>query len=339
MKIETDFPLKNLNTFQIEASAARYVRFDTQGEIAHYLAGRSLDKNRHLVLGMGSNLLFAADFDGTILHPVLTGIEVLEKTDEHVLVRAKAGENWDDLVAFAVAQGLGGIENLSLIPGSVGASVVQNIGAYGIEVRDSVARIETIKISNGHKTTISPKDCGFDYRYSHFKGKWNGRYIITAVVFKLLRKPVFMTEYPGVKAALADIGSLTLKTLRAAIIALRQSRLPDPAVLGNAGSFFKNPIVDASVLKHMLRKFSDMPHYPQGNNHHKLAAGWLIDQCGWKGKKVGRAAVHERQALVLVNTGGASGREIFDLSEKIRRSVFSRFAIQLDREVIVVGLR
>lgn len=337
MKIETDFPLKRLTTFQVEAAAAQYVRFDAEDEIVDYLANRP-DKSRpHLVLGMGSNLLFTADFDGVILHPVLQGIKVVGKADGHVLVRAMGGENWDDLVAFAVGEGLGGIENLSLIPGSVGASVVQNIGAYGVEVKTVVESIEAIAMDDGQKVTISPGACDFDYRFSHFKGRWKGRYIITAVVFKLLRQPAFVIGYPGVKAAVAEIGPLSLETVRNAIITLRQNRLPDPAVLGNGGSFFKNPIVDDTVLETLLENFPDMPHYPRNNNRYKLAAGWLIEQCGWKGRAVGQAAVHDRQALVLVNLGGATGREIFELSERIRQSIHKKFDIELAREVIVVG--
>lgn len=337
MKIETDFPLKNLNTFQVDASAAKYIRFDTENEVVAYLSQKPFTENRYLVLGMGSNLLFVDDFEGVVLHPVLTGIEVVQKTDDYALVRAMAGENWDNLVGFAVQEGLGGIENLSFIPGSVGASVVQNLGAYGVEVKKVVERIEAIEIANGRKATILPQDCGFGYRFSHFKGKWKNRYIITAVWFKLTPKPTFVMDYPGVAAAVESIGALSLTTMRQAIINLRKSKLPDPAVLGNAGSFFKNPIVAENTLKSLLKAFPEMPHYPQRGNRHKLSAGWLIEQCGLKGKTIGKAAVYDRQALVLVNRGGASGREIFELSEQIRKSVLNRFQIQLAREVIIVG--
>ena len=289
-----------------------------------------------MILGGGSNLLFVDNYNGIILHPLLKGIEVIKKGPDHVLVRAMAGENWDDLVSFAVANGWGGVENLSLIPGSVGASAVQNIGAYGVEVNTLIDSIEAISISEQKKVTIDPKDCGFAYRFSHFKGGWKGRFIITAVVFKLLRKHDYVTHYSGVKEAVEQIGRLNLENLRKAIIGIRQNKLPDPAEIGNAGSFFKNPVVSETVVKDLLKSFPDLPSYHQGENQFKLAAGWMIEKCGWKGKTVGQAAVHNKQALVLVNPGNATGREIFELSEQIKKSVIETFGIELKRDVLVV---
>ena len=239
-------------------------------------------------------------------------------------------------MAFAVARGWGGIENLSLIPGHVGASVIQNIGAYGVEVRESVDTVEAISLDDGRRMTFSPEDCGFGYRFSRFKGDWRGRFIITAVVYRLLRRPGFVVHYPGVRAAVEGIGPLNLGNLRRAIIGIRESKLPDPAKIANAGSFFKNPVVSGTVLESLRKTFPDLPCYPQGGNRFKLPSGWLIERCGWKGRAVGNAAVHRDHALVLVNLGGARGREIYDLSERIRQSVMERFGVALEREVVVV---
>ncbi len=336
MQIHKNYSLKNLTTFQVEAFADQYIRFDRMDEIFGYLSDRPLENHRHLILGGGSNLLFVENFEGIILHPLLKGIEVIKERADHALVKAMAGENWDDLVEFTVARGYGGIENLSLIPGSVGASAMQNIGAYGVEVKSAIDSIEAISSSEQKKVTFDPNNCGFDYRFSHFKGDWKGQFIITAVVFKLLRKPDYVTHYSGVQETVDKIGPLNLENLRKAIIKIRQSKLPDPAEIGNAGSFFKNPVVSDTVLNDLLKSHPDMPSYLQGDNQFKLAAGWMIEKCGWKGKTIGRAAVHDKQALVLVNPGSATGREIFELSEQIKNSVIETFGIELKREVLVV---
>jgi UDP-N-acetylmuramate dehydrogenase len=337
MDIRKNHPLAPLTTFKVQASAETYIRFAAEDEILDFLACQPLANRRWMVLGGGSNLLFVEDFDGVLLHPALQGTAVLQARHGHVLVKAMAGEKWDDLVALAVANGWGGVENLSHIPGSVGASAVQNIGAYGVEVKDVIERIEAISIPERRMVTIRPQDCGFAYRYSHFKGPWQGRFLITAVVFRLCRQPALVTHYPGVLQAVEQIGALNLKNLRKAIVAIRQGKLPDPARLGNAGSFFKNPVVSQTLLDGLLHDFPDLPRYPQGAKGQKLAAAWLIEKCGWKGRAVGQAAVHDRQALVLVNRGGATGREIFDLSEAVRRSVYQKFGVELEREVLVVG--
>ncbi|MGD9311006.1 MAG: UDP-N-acetylmuramate dehydrogenase [Desulfosarcina sp.] len=337
MECQTDFSLKALNTFNIEAAAARYVRFDEEQEIAEYLDRCFPSEQRCLIVGGGSNLLFVADFDGSILHPMLKGIHVVETDRRFICVKAMAGENWDDLVAHAVANGWGGIENLSLIPGSVGASAVQNIGAYGVAVEAVIDRVEAICMQNGQPVTFGPQACGFDYRFSHFKGSWAGRYLITAVVFRLRRQPQFVLTYPGVREAVDKLGPVGLATIRQAIINIREAKLPDPAQIGNAGSFFKNPVVNAADLDRLLKRFNDLPYYCQGGERFKLPAGWMIERCGWKGRRIGRAAVHDRQALVLVNLGGATGREILELSEKVQSTVFDTFGIALEREVMVIS--
>ncbi|WP_319521830.1 UDP-N-acetylmuramate dehydrogenase [uncultured Desulfosarcina sp.] len=336
MESRSDFSLKALNTFNVEAVARRYVRFDEEKEIFEFLGRQSLEEERLLVLGGGSNLLFVDDFDGTVLHPVLKGIDVLDADKRHIRVRVMAGENWDELAARAVASGWGGIENLSLIPGSVGASAVQNIGAYGVEAKDVIDSVEAIDIHSREKIVLPAEACGFGYRNSLFKGRWAGRHIITAVVFKLCRQPRFVLDYPGVREQVDALGTVTLDTLRQAIIAIRQAKLPDPADLGNAGSFFKNPVVELEPMHRLQARFADMPHYPQPDGRFKLSAGWMIDRCGWKGRRIGRAGVHDRQALVLVNRGGATGREILELSERVRRSVRETFGVNLEREVKVV---
>ena len=336
MEMRTDFSLSAYNTFHVEAAATRYVRFDSDDEIVDFLSRNALDGHRCLVLGAGSNLLFVDDFDGIVLHPLLKGIDVIEADRRHIWIRAMAGENWDDLVAYAVSNGWAGIENLSLIPGSVGASAVQNIGAYGVEAKDVISSVEAVSLESGRQVTFSAGDCGFGYRLSNFKVRWAGRYIITAVVFKLNRLPRFVLDYPGVKAAVEDLGSINLKTIRQAVISIRQSKLPDPVEVGNAGSFFKNPVIDGNTLSRLLKLYPDLPHYSQGGDQFKLAAAWLIERCGWKGRRVGKAAVHHQQALVLVNLGGATGREIQELSEQVSGAVHERFGIELEREVLIV---
>ena len=336
MEHKDRYSLRNLNTFGIDVIAEHYVRFDTEKEIADFLDRHPLGEGRYLILGGGSNLLFTGDFQGTVLHPELKGISIVEESDSHLAVKAMAGEKWDDLVAFAVDKGWGGIENLSYIPGSVGASAVQNIGAYGVEVQSVIQRVEAIEVASGKRAVFSGPECDFGYRTSRFKGDGYDRFIITAVIFLLSKNPRFVLDYPGVLKKVQALGDPCLKTIRKAIIDIRKQKLPDPSILGNAGSFFKNPIVDKEKMERLLKYDPNLPHYPQSDGRFKLAAGWLIDRCGWKGKQVGRAAVHDRQALVLVNRGEATGLEILSLSEQIRQSVEKTYGILLEREVRVV---
>lgn len=337
MERHADYSLKQLNTFQIEAKAKRYVRFDRVDEITAFCASEKLSETPCLILGGGSNLLFVGNVSATVLHPVLKGIEVLDRDPAHVRVRVMAGEVWDDWVAFAVAKEWSGLENLSLIPGSVGASAIQNIGAYGVEVKRVIERVEALCLPEGEPVSFTADECGFGYRDSHFKSRWPGRHLITAIVFRLSLRPRFELSYGGVRQELKRIGPPSPTHLRQAVINLRRSKLPDPKELGNAGSFFKNPIVSADALEVLMKDHPDLPHYPEGDNRFKLAAGWLIDQCGWKGKALGEAAVHDRQALVLVNRGRARGEEILRLSRQIAQSVEARFGLALEREVRVVG--
>lgn len=337
MEQRTRFSLKTFNTFGVDALAAHYVRFDAEAEIRDYMGHCSPDPGACLILGGGSNLLFTGDIDGTVLHPAFKGIDVLDTSGGQVTVRAMAGETWDDLVAASVENGWGGVENLSAIPGSVGACAVQNIGAYGVEVGTRIDHVRAIDLATGETVALPADACGFGYRSSRFKGRWAGRFLITAVVFQLSRRPRFMLDYPGVREAVAALGAVNLRTVRQAIIDIRRRKLPDPAVTGNAGSFFKNPVVGAGVLARLRARHPDLPHYPQADGRFKLAAGWLIDRCGWKGRHLGSAGVHDRQALVLVNRGRATGREILALAGKIHDSVEAAFGIDLEREVTVVG--
>jgi len=337
MEIQRNISLKPFTTFQVDAAAEAYIRFDAVDEIMGFLKDGALKGWRRMVLGGGSNLLFLKDFDGMILHPAMKGISVVREDADCVLVSACAGEAWDDLVAFVVANGWGGVENLSCIPGHVGASVVQNIGAYGVEVKDAVAAVEAISLDDRRRVIFCPGDCGFGYRFSRFKGEWRDRFIITAVVFRLSRRPDCVLHYPGVREAVACMGAVTPANIREAVIGIRKSKLPDPAVIPNAGSFFKNPVVSDQMIEGLRHRFPDIPCYSHDGGGFKLPAGWLIERCGWKGRTFGKASVHGDHALVLVNPGGASGREIYDLSERIQASVAERFGVTLEREVIVVG--
>lgn len=336
MRIETNHSLKSLTTFQVDARAKEYACFTSGAQILDFLKHRNIHENKSLILGGGSNLLFVGDYDGIVLHPMLRGVTILKKDGSDILVRAMAGENWDDFVALTVARGWGGLENLSFIPGYVGACPVQNIGAYGVEAETIIESVEAISVSDQRIVQLPAKACGFKYRYSHFKGRWKNQYIVISVVFRLSCNPRFVTHYPDLLDTIGDPGRINPKTIRDAVIQLRKSKLPDPAKLGNAGSFFKNPVVTASEFENLIKYFPALPHYPQGDHGFKLPAGWLIDQCGWKGKALGKAAVHNRQALVLVNTGGATGEEILELSRRIQASVRERFAIDLEREVQII---
>ena len=336
MKVSNNHSLKSSNTFGVEAHAACYVLCEEESDIVRFCRQPPLRDGPLLILGGGSNLLFIDDVDGVVVQPNVKGVHLVKKDRETVLVRAMAGENWDDFVAHTVNRGWGGVENLSFIPGSVGASVVQNIGAYGVEVKSVVHSIQAVCLGDGTRVTLPPDRCGFGYRASNFKAAWAGRYIISAVTFRLSRQPAYVLDYPGVQRAVDAVGEVDLKSVRQAIIGIRQQKLPDPKVIGNAGSFFKNPVVDPTVLNALRNRYPDLPCYPHRGNRFKLAAGWMIDQCGFKGKRLGRAAVHDRQALVLVNRGGATGREVLALSEQVRQAVYERFGISLEREVQVV---
>lgn len=331
--------LQPYNTFGIAAKAEALARFTTADELRGVLAAPELSAMPRLVLGGGSNILFTRDFDGLVLLNEVPGIEVVREDADHVNVKAGAGVVWHDLVLHAVAQGWGGIENLSLIPGKVGAAPMQNIGAYGVELKDAFVSLEALRISDGEVITFSLSECAFGYRESFFKREGKDRFIILSVTFRLTKRAHrIRTDYGNIRDELArkNITQPSIKDVSDAVIAIRSSKLPDPAVLGNAGSFFKNPVVVAAIAERIKAAHPEAPVYPAGDGRSKLAAGWLIEQCGWKGKRLGPCGVHERQALVLVNHGGATGAEIWDLSDQLLRSVRERFGVELEREVNVV---
>ncbi|PKP35993.1 MAG: UDP-N-acetylenolpyruvoylglucosamine reductase, partial [Bacteroidetes bacterium HGW-Bacteroidetes-15] len=291
---------------------------------------------RLFILGGGSNILFTSHFDGAIIHPAIDGIEVVSEDDLSVVIKVGAGVEWDSLVEHVVNKGLGGLENLSLIPGNVGASPIQNIGAYGVEVKDCIEKVEGIYISSLKPFALSKDECNFGYRDSIFKNDLKGKVVVTHVTYKLSKNPVLITHYGNLDSELEKLGGKTLATVRQAVINVRNSKLPDPAVLGNAGSFFKNPMVDISVVEELQKDYEKVPFYPVSESYVKLPAGWLIEQCGWKGKKYGNVGVHKDQALVIVNYGGANGKEVIDLAHKVRHSVMEKFNVSLEMEVNVV---
>jgi len=336
--IYRNFSLKSYNTFGLEIMADIFISTESEEEAAHLIRSGEMISGPKMVLGGGSNLLFISDFHGIILHPAIGGINIEEETNDHVIVSAGAGLIWDSLVEWTVSQKLGGLENLSLIPGTAGAAPVQNIGAYGREVSETITKVRGINIYDGTLNEFSNNDCMFGYRDSIFKRELKSKYLITKVTFRLSKEPEFRLDYGSLRQETEKQGEITLRTIRDAVIKLRRSKLPDPGTLGNAGSFFKNPVVSSEKGDEFKRKYPSIPFYDNQDGGTKLAAGWLIEQCGWKGKRTGDAGVHEKQALVLVNYGKATGIEIYELSEKIRKSVCDKFGVELEREVEVLGL-
>ena len=331
MKDFVNYSLLNHNTFGMDVKAKRYVEYDSEDELVQLLSSL---QGKVLHIGGGSNLLFCGDFDGTILHSAIKGIEVVEDVegDDEVLVRVGAGEVWDDFVAWAVAEGYGGVENLSLIPGEVGASAVQNIGAYGVEAKGVIAMVEAVDMASGEKRLFANAECGYAYRQSIFKQELKGKYAITYVIYRLQKQPKLKLEYGNILAALEDKAQVTVADVRRAIIDIRNAKLPDPKVVGNAGSFFMNPVVSREKFLSIQKDYPTMPFYDVDGGV-KIPAGWLIEQCGWKGKSLGRAGVHDKQALVLVNRGGASSEEIVTLCNTICKDVHERFGIDIHPEV------
>lgn len=326
--------LRDRNSFGVEQQAARLVEFDTPDDLRTLFAAGVPD--RWMVLSGGNNVLFTQDYDGLIVTPAARGIKCLSDEGDTVRIRVEAGVEWDDLVEWTVAHDLWGVENLSLIPGKAGAAPVQNIGAYGCEAADTIRRVEMFCVENGSMLTLDAAHCGFGYRESVFKHTLKGRVIITAVEFELSRTPRPRLAYGDVEREVEARGGASLRNIREAICAIRRSKLPDPAVLGNAGSFFKNPVVEAPVAAALLERYPAMPHYPAPDGRVKLAAGWLIDQAGLKGWREGNVGVHERQALVLVNYGGATGGEVIAFARRVQQRVLDRFGIAIDTEVNIL---
>jgi len=327
------------NTFGITAKARHFARFSSAAELIDQLKTAEVLRGPMMVIGGGSNLLFTRDFPGVILKNEIGGIHTIEENDKSVLIQAGAGEVWHQLVLYTIGVNAGGIENLSLIPGSVGAAPMQNIGAYGVEIKDVFQELSALEIATGKIRTFSAAECRFGYRESIFKNELKGQYIILDVTLKLSRSPEVNTSYGAIEQQLKAMGITNpgIRDVSDAVISIRRSKLPDPAIIGNAGSFFKNPLVPKSQFDTLRTKYRDVVGYPAGEHSIKLAAGWLIEKAGWKGKTLGNFGVHKDQALVLVNYGGAQGNQIYELSEQIVQSVRQKFDVELEREVNLVG--
>ena len=330
-----DHPLRDLNSFHVEERADRIIEFDSKQDLHQIFAEGATPENWY-TLGGGNNILFTQRFAGTLLKPVGKGIKIKAQIDDSVIVEAEAGVEWDDLVAWSVERDLWGMENLSLIPGTVGAAPVQNIGAYGAEAKDVIERVHFFDVEDRKHHTLGCAECRFAYRESIFKHELKGRAIITSVEFRLSKSSQPSLGYGDLAKEGELRGGATLKNIREAVCAIRQSKLPHTAVLGNAGSFFTNPIVNKEVSERLKAEYDSMPIYPVSEHKCKLAAGWLIDQAGLKGYLKGNVGVHERQALVLVNFGGATGAEVIALSKEVREKVFAKFGINIDPEVNIL---
>ena len=335
MKIQQQVSLRHFNTFGLEAEARYFAEPQSVEELMDLLKDNSYIQVPKFILSGGSNVLFTKNVDALVIHPNIKGIEKIKEDETFVWIDAGGGEVWQDLVNYCVNNNYAGIENMSLIPGTVGAAPMQNIGAYGVEVKDVIETVSAVCISTAELRIFSKEECQFGYRESVFKKELKGQYIITGVVFKLKKSPDFNIEYGDIKKTLAEMNveNLSIKAISDAVIRIRQSKLPDPAVIGNAGSFFKNPEIDLLKYELLRESFPEMPGYPVGPGKVKVPAGWLIEQAGWKGYREGQIGVHERQALVLINYGGGKGEDIKLLSEKIKASISDKFGISLSTEV------
>ncbi len=344
MKIETNKSLKTFNAFSIDAAAKYFVQVRSAEEFRELREDKRFSGQKRLILGGGSNILLTGDFNGCVVKNSIPGITVTSETETEVIVKTGAGETWHDLVMWSIERNYAGLENLSLIPGLTGAAPIQNIGAYGAEQKDTFHKLEAIEIPSGEPAEFDRDDCEFGYRDSVFKCKFQGRFFITSVSFKLAKLSApgtryqYRTKYGDVRATLdkMKVQDLSLKVMSEAVCRIRRAKLPDPKELGNAGSFFKNPSIPQAQFEALASKYPEMPHYPQEEGRVKIPAGWFIEQCGWKGKTVGRVGSHRTQALVLVNYDNATGREVLEFAESVRRSVQKNFGIELSPEVNVI---
>jgi UDP-N-acetylmuramate dehydrogenase len=339
MTIHENISLKPYNTFSINAKAKYFAEFTNVDELKELLNSKLKIHSQKLILGGGSNILFIKDFNGLVLKNELHGIELIKEDQHHYYVKAAAGENWNNFVMHCIKHNYAGLENLSLIPGNVGAAPMQNIGAYGAELKDVFESLEAMNRQDLSIHMFSANDCAFGYRESIFKTKHKGEFIILNVTFRLNKEPVFNTSYGAIEQELEKmrVKELSIRAISQAVINIRSSKLPNPAEIGNAGSFFKNPIITKNRFEELKENYPSLPGFEADAMHMKIAAAWLIEQCGWKGYRKGDAGVHAKQALVLVNYNNASGEEIFYLSEEIMRSVKKKFDIELEREVNVVN--
>lgn len=337
INIQYNIDLKAYHTFAISQKAAALFTYETTAELVQFFTEFRNKFKRILPIGEGSNMLFINDFDGCLLKSHIRTIEIVSQNHEFATIKVGSGLNWDDFVAWSIEHNFYGLENLSLIPGTVGASAVQNIGAYGIEAAQVIDKVEGFNIQTYAHQTFNNSQCSFGYRSSVFKNELQNKFVITHVHFKLALKPNYRLDYGAVKQEVENLGEVTLQHIRAAIIKIREEKLPDPKIMGNAGSFFKNPVVESKVAQKLLSENPGMPYYTSDNDTVKLAAGWLIDQCGLKGyKNSDGAAVHNKQALVLTNCGVKSGRNILELANYIKEKVYQKFAINLEPEVTII---
>ena len=336
--LQRDVPLHRLNTFGLPARAAWFAAIETPAQLVALIATPEWRYLQRFVLGGGSNLVLTGDFDGLVLHVRIPGRALIAEDDDAWHVRAGAGENWHDFVCWTLEQGWPGLENLALIPGTVGAAPIQNIGAYGLEMAERFQRLETVDLATGEAVAFDRAACRFGYRDSVFKREAAGRYLITAVTFRLPKRWRPLIQYADVARELdaRKIADPTARDIADAVITIRSRKLPDPARIGNAGSFFKNPVVDAAAFACLAVQHPDLPHYAQPDGTVKLAAGWLIERCGWKGRVLGPVGVYEKQALVLVNRGGARGTDVLRLARAIQESVRATFGVELEPEPVVV---
>ncbi len=334
IKQYTGYSLLAHNTFGIEAKAKHFVEFASQDELAAFLGAGFCGKA--LVIGGGSNLLFMDDFDGTVFHSAIMDIEVAQETATDVLLRVGSGVNWDALVAYTVERGWSGLENLSLIPGEVGASAVQNVGAYGVEAGDLIEKVETLRIADAVPCSFTKAECDFAYRHSIFKTAEKGRHIVTYVTYRLGKSAGFKLSYGNLKEKVEEFGGATLANVRRAVCEIREAKLPNPELIGSAGSFFMNPVVDAQKAAQLKCDYPAMPQYPLPSGEVKLSAGWLIEQCGWKQTPHEHVGVYKHQALVVVNLGGATGRDVLGFASAVVASVKEKFGVELNMEVNVI---
>lgn len=338
MNIIENYALKLYNTFGVDAKADYFVEAHTISELKKALVFRRQKNLEVLFIGGGSNMLFVNDFKGLALKLNLKGIELVKEDDDFVWVKAQGSENWHQFIQWTLAQNYGGLENLSLIPGNVGTAPIQNIGAYGVEAKDTITEVQALALETGDERIFSNEECKFGYRESIFKNELRGQYVLVAVTFKLSkRNHQLKTGYGAIQHELESEGIVnpTIRDVSNAVIRIRESKLPDPAQIGNSGSFFKNPVITKEKFEEVIAQHPTIVHYPAENGV-KIAAGWLIEQAGWKGKRFGDAGVHDKQALVLVNHGNATGKEIYDLSEQIIQDIQNKFNIKLEREVNMI---
>lgn len=332
MRIEQNFSLEKYNTFHLPVKTRWFMEYESEEDVQKILRDEYFQECLSTHIGQGSNLLFINDYNGIILHSAIRGMEVVSEDEATVSLRVGAGEVWDEVVAYAVSKGWGGIENLSLIPGEVGAAAVQNIGAYGVEIKDVIESVEAWNRLTFEKHVFTAEECGYGYRSSRFKDPHQDPHFITYVTLRLEKFPIFNIEYGALKQRLSD-KALTLENVRETVISIRKEKLPDTESLGNAGSFFMNPLITDEHFERIRKEYPDVPSYPAEKGKVKVPAGWLIEKCGFKGQRHGNVGVYEKQALVLVNFGGATGDEIALFAESIRAAVKERFGIELMPEV------